>query len=74
VYDGIITLRSFSSSQGKSYTDQVVISRACSNKCMEPGHYIPLSGRLSREQTRNRLLAHYIWPGIHIQMLEPTVN
>ena len=34
VYDGIITPRCFSSSQGKSYTDQVVISRAYRNKCM----------------------------------------
>jgi len=34
VYDGIIIPICFSSSQGKSYTDQVVISRAYRNKCM----------------------------------------
>jgi hypothetical protein len=65
LHNGIITRRYFSSSEAKPHVDQVVIPRACRSKFLELAHNIPLSGHLGQDKTRNRLLAHYFWPGIY---------
>ena len=65
LHNGIMTRRYFSSSEVKPYVDQVVIPRACRSKFLELAHDIPLSGHLGQDKTRNRLLAHYFWPGIY---------
>ena len=59
---GIIRRRQFHSRTDKPYPDQMVTPLTCRNDLLALSHDIPLSGHSGQDKTRNRLLAHYIWP------------
>ena len=45
--------------------DQLVVPKSCHQELLIMAHSIPMAGHLGVEKTRERLLAHFFWPGIY---------
>ena len=51
--------------QGGQKVDQLVVPQLCRAGLLSMAHAIPLAGHMGIEKSRERLLAHFFWPGIY---------
>lgn len=66
--DGLIQRRYFAKYEGKPFIDQLVVPKQCRNAILMLAHSIPLAGHLGVDKTRDRILAHYFWPRIYLDV------
>ena len=69
IYENKILYRIFISKSGDEQR-QIVVPIKFRNKLLQIAHDIPLGGHLGNRKTRARLLQHFFWPGIFIDVAQ----
>ncbi|XP_062589077.1 uncharacterized protein LOC134250727 [Saccostrea cucullata] len=64
--DGLL-YRIFQKDSGEKFS-QIVIPKTMRSKVMSLAHDTPLAGHLGNKKTRQRIMQHFFWPGMYIDI------